>query len=80
MPHYDNSSDDDDGNDGGYDGDQGDGGNTSISREDAIKIQQNKIDSLKLDIRESKLNIEKLEKKLKKRLFTVNWMEQLQSW
>ena len=64
--HYDNSSDDDDGNDGGYDGDQGDGGNTSISREDAIKIQQNKIDSLKLDIRESKLNIEKLEKKVKK--------------
>ena len=64
--HYDNSSDDDDGNDGGYDGDQGDGGSTSISREDAIKIQQNKIDSLKLDIRESKLNIEKLEKKVKK--------------
>lgn len=31
-----------------------------------IKIQQTKIDSLKLDIRESKLNIEKLEKKVKK--------------
>ena len=52
--------------DGDYDGDQGDGGNASISREDAIKIQQNKVESLKLDIRESKLNIEKLEKKVKK--------------
>ena len=61
--HYDHDSDDDDGD---YDGDQGDGGNASISREDAIKIQQNKVESLKLDIRESKLNIEKLEKKVKK--------------
>ena len=60
---YDNNSDDDNGDD---DGDQGDGGNASISREDAIKIQQNKVESLKLDIRESKLNIEKLEKKVKK--------------
>ena len=65
--HYDNDSDDDNGDgDGDYDGDQGDGGNASISREDAIKIQQNKVESLKLDIRESKLNIEKLEKKVKK--------------
>ena len=64
---YDNNSDDDNGDDDGdYDGDQGDGGNASISREDAIKIQQNKVESLKLDIRESKLNIEKLEKKVKK--------------
>ena len=61
--HYDNNSDDDNGAD---DGDQGDGGNASISREDAIKIQQNKVESLKLDIRESKLNIKKLEKKVKK--------------
>ena len=61
--HYDHDSDDDDGDDGG---DQGDSGNASISREDAIKIQQNKVESLKLDIRESKLNIEKLEKKVKK--------------
>ena len=61
--HYDHDSDDDDGD---YDGDQGDGGNASISREDAIKIQQNKVESLKLDIRESKLNIKKLEKKVKK--------------
>lgn len=65
--HYDHDSDDDNGgDDGDYDGDQGDGGNASISREDAIKIQQNKVESLKLDIRESKLNIEKLEKKVKK--------------
>ena len=61
--HYDHDSDDDAGDDGG---DQGDSGNASISREDAIKIQQNKVESLKLDIRESKLNIEKLEKKVKK--------------
>ena len=61
--HYDHDSDDDD---GGDDGDQGDSGNASISREDAIKIQQNKVESLKLDIRESKLNIKKLEKKVKK--------------
>ena len=61
--HYDHDSDDDAGDDGG---DQGDSGNASISREDAIKIQQNKVESLKLDIRESKLNIEKLEKKVGK--------------
>lgn len=65
--HYDHDSDDDNGgDDGDYDGDQGDSGNASISREDALKIQQNKVESLKLDIRESKLNIEKLEKKVKK--------------
>ena len=65
--HYDHDSDDDNGgDDGDYDGDQGDSGNASISREDAIKIQQNKVESLKLDIRESKLNIKKLEKKVKK--------------
>lgn len=62
--HYDEIPDDD-GGDGGYDG-GGDDGSTSITREEAIKIQQTKIDSLKLDIRESKLNIEKLEKKVKK--------------
>ena len=64
--HYDNDSDDDGDYDGDYDGDQGGDGTASISREDAIKIQQNKVESLKLDIRESKLNIEKLEKKVKK--------------
>ena len=62
--HYDETPDDG-GADGGYDGGEDDGSAT-ISREEAIKIQQTKIDSLKLDIRESKLNIEKLDKKLKK--------------
>lgn len=62
--HYDENPDNG-GGDGGYDG-SGDDGSASISRDDAIKIQQTKIDSLKLDIRESKLNIEKLEKKVKK--------------
>ena len=51
---------------GGDGGGGGDDGSASISRDEAIKIQQTKIDSLKLDIRESKLNIEKLEKKVKK--------------
>lgn len=62
--HYDNDQDDDPGDDGGDD--SGDGGDSSITREEAIKIQQTKVDSLKLDIRESKINIEKLEKKVKK--------------
>lgn len=62
--HYDNDQDDDPGDDGGDD--SGDGGDSSLTREEAIKIQQNKVDSLKLDIRESKINIEKLEKKVKK--------------
>ena len=59
--HYDNDQDDDPGDD-----DSGDGGDSSLTREEAIKIQQTKVDSLKLDIRESKINIEKLEKKVKK--------------
>lgn len=63
--HYDDDNQDDNDGDGGYDG-GGDDGSASVSREEAIKIQQTKIDSLKLDIRESKLNIEKLEKKVKK--------------
>ncbi len=62
--HYDNDQDDDPGDDGGDD--SGDGGESSLTREEAIKIQQTKVDSLKLDIRESKINIEKLEKKVKK--------------
>ena len=62
--HYDNDQDDDPGDDGGDD--SGDGGASSLTREEAIKIQQTKVDSLKLDIRESKINIEKLEKKVKK--------------
>lgn len=62
--HYDNDQDDDPGDDGGDD--SGDGGDSSLTREEAIKIQQTKVDRLKLDIRESKINIEKLEKKVKK--------------
>lgn len=62
--HYDNDQDDDPGDDGGDD--SGDGGDSSLTREEAIKIQQTKVDGLKLDIRESKINIEKLEKKVKK--------------
>ena len=60
--HYEPETPPDDG--GG--GDAGGDDSSSISREDAIKTQQNRIASLKLDIRESKLNISKLEKKVKK--------------
>ena len=59
--HYDENEEPGDGG-----GDSGDNGTSTVSRSDAIKAQQTKIDSLKLDIRESKINIEKLEKKVKK--------------
>lgn len=49
--------------DGGVDG--GDPG-TTISRDEAIANQKNKIESLKLDIRESEIAITKLEKKVSK--------------
>lgn len=49
------------GEDGGADGEA-----PIISREEAIKNQKNKIESLKLDIRESEIEISKLEKKVKK--------------
>lgn len=52
-------------NDWGND-DGGDPGTASITRDEAIKIQKSRIESLKLDIRASKLNISKLEKKVKK--------------
>ena len=55
---------DDDGGD--YDN-ADDSGNASITRDEAIKIQKSRIQSLSLDIRESKLNISKLEKKVQKR-------------
>ena len=60
--HYETETPPDDG--GG--GDAGGDDSSSVSREDAIKTQQKRIASLKLDIRESKLNISKLEKKVKK--------------
>lgn len=42
----------------------------TISRAEAIKIQQNKIASLKLDIQESSIKITKLEKKVNKKLIS----------
>lgn len=52
--------------DGGYydEGTDGDA-SPSLTRDEAIKQQETKIESLKLDIRESDLNIGKLEKKVK---------------
>ena len=66
-PKYDNNSGDDDIPDDGGDGDDSTDG-TAMSREDAIKIQKNKISSLKLDIEENNLNITKLENKVKNKL------------
>ncbi len=65
---YDDDSDDDIPDDGGN-GDDGTD-STAMSREDAIKIQKNKISSLKLDIEENNLNITKLENKVKNKLVT----------
>ena len=51
--------------DGGYDpGGSGEDLTPSMSREEAIKIQETRIESLKLDIRESEISIGKLEKKV----------------
>lgn len=49
-----------------------DGGSSGInlSRAEAIKIQQRRIASLKLDIQESDINIKKLEKKVSRQLIT----------
>lgn len=60
---YEDELPDDDGGD--YDN-ADDSGNASITRDEAIKIQKSRIQSLSLDIRESKLNISKLEKKVQK--------------
>lgn len=68
---YDENSDDDvpdDAIDGGDD--DGTDSSSTMSREDAIKIQKNKISSLKLDMEESNLNITKLENKVKNKLVT----------
>ena len=66
---YDDTGDDDEIPD-----DSGDGDDsthiTTMTREDAIKIQKNKVSSLKLDIEESNLNITKLENKVKNKLVT----------
>lgn len=55
---------DDSGDDTLPDYNGGDNGGSSLSRSDAIKIQQDRIASLKLDIQESDINISKLEKKV----------------
>ena len=53
----------DDNIDGGSDGTV-----TTMTREEAIKIQQNRINNLKLDIQESEINIGKLEKSVEKKM------------
>lgn len=62
--HYEDDMDGDYG-EGDYDGGGDGSGSGSLSRADAIKAQKSRIENLKLDIRESELNIEKLEKKVK---------------
>ena len=66
---YDDTGDDDEIPDDSGDGDDSTD-STTMTREDAIKIQKNKISSLKLDIEESNLNITKLENKVKNKLVT----------
>lgn len=66
---YDNTGDDDEIPDDSGDGDDSTD-STTMTREDAIKIQKNKVSSLKLDIEESNLNITKLENKVKNKLVT----------
>ena len=65
---YEDDSDDEIPDDSGDGDDSTD--NPAMSREDAIKIQKNKIASLKLDIEESNLNITKLENKVRNKLVT----------
>ena len=66
---YDDTGDDDEIPDESGDGDDSTD-STTMTREDAIKIQKNKVSSLKLDIEESNLNITKLENKVKNKLVT----------
>ena len=66
---YDDTGDDDEITDDSGDGDDSTD-STTMTREDAIKIQKNKVSSLKLDIEESNLNITKLENKVKNKLVT----------
>ena len=66
---YDDTGDDDEIPDDSGDGDDSTD-STTMTREDAIKIQKNKVSRLKLDIEESNLNITKLENKVKNKLVT----------
>ena len=61
-------NDDDADNDGSGGGDSTEPAGTTVSRADAIKYQNSKIASLKLDIQESDIKISQLEKKANKKL------------
>ena len=61
-------NDDDADNDGSGGGDSTEPAGTTVSRADAIKYQNSKIASLKLDIQESDIKISRLEKKANKKL------------
>ena len=63
---YENTDDADDDNNGG--GSNTEPAGTTVSRADAIKYQNSKIASLKLDIQESDIKISQLEKKANKKL------------
>ena len=63
---YENDNDAD--NDGSGGGDSTEPAGTTVSRADAIKYQNSKIASLKLDIQESDIKISQLEKKANKKL------------
>lgn len=63
----DNSGQDEYPGDGGSSG-TGGGSTATMTREEAIKVQQNKISSLKLDIEESDIEIAKLEKKAERKI------------
>ena len=63
---YENADDADDDNNGG--GSNTEPAGTTVSRADAIKYQNSKIASLKLDIQESDIKISQLEKKANKKL------------
>lgn len=54
--------------DDGYNGGDGGSSGSTLTRAEAIKIQQNRIASLKIDIQESDINIAKLEKKVKRQM------------
>ncbi|MDO4338173.1 MAG: hypothetical protein Q4C91_08825 [Eubacteriales bacterium] len=54
--------------DDGYNGGDGGSSSSTLTRAEAIKIQQNRIASLKLDIQESDIDIAKLEKKVKRQM------------
>ena len=67
--------------DGGYDmGSDGNEGISSLTREEAIKMQETQVESLKLDIRESQLEIESWKRRFRMKWYTVSWTALLQMW